>query len=106
METPVRVNLNADMGEGFGAYDIGNDEAMLSIIGSASIACGKHAGDPNVMYRVVERAHHAGVSIGAHPGFDDLWGFGRRRIDMTPRDLELLVAYQLGRTAGDRVVLR
>ena len=67
-----RVNLNADMGEGFGAYDIGNDEAMLSIIGSASIACGKHAGDPNVMYRVVERAHHAGVSIGAHPGFDDL----------------------------------
>jgi UPF0271 protein len=96
MSSEVRVNLNADMGEGFGAYDIGNDEAMLSIIGSASIACGKHAGDPNVMYRVVERAHQAGVSIGAHPGFDDLWGFGRRRIDMTPRDLELLVAYQLG----------
>src|SRR5207342_1067884 len=61
MNSEIRVNLNADMGEGFGAYDIGNDEAMLSIIGSASIACGKHAGDPNVMYRVVERAHQAGV---------------------------------------------
>jgi 5-oxoprolinase (ATP-hydrolysing) subunit A len=96
MTTPIRVNLNADMGEGFGAYDIGNDEGMLSVIGSASIACGKHAGDPNVMYRVVERAHQAGVSIGAHPGFDDLAGFGRRRIDMSPRDLELLIAYQLG----------
>lgn len=91
-----RVNLNADMGEGFGAYDIGNDEALLTIIGSANVACGLHAGDPNVMHRLVMRAKETGVSIGAHPGFNDLWGFGRRRIDMKPRDLELMVAYQIG----------
>ncbi|MCW2239396.1 LamB/YcsF family protein [Azospirillum canadense] len=91
-----RVNLNADMGEGFGAYDIGNDEALLSIIGSANVACGLHAGDPNVMHRLVMRAKETGVSIGAHPGFNDLWGFGRRRIDMKPHDLELMVAYQIG----------
>ncbi|WP_448189173.1 LamB/YcsF family protein [Azospirillum sp. sgz301742] len=91
-----KVNLNADMGEGFGAYDIGNDEALLSIIGSANVACGFHAGDPNVMHRLVMRAKETGVSIGAHPGFNDLWGFGRRRIDMKPRDLELMVAYQIG----------
>ena len=76
------VNLNADMGEGFGAYDIGDDDAILEIIRSANIACGFHAGDPLTMRRVVERAHTRGVSIGAHPGFNDLWGFGRRRIEM------------------------
>ena len=91
-----KVNLNADMGEGFGAYDIGNDEALLSIIGSANVACGFHAGDPNVMHRLVTRAKETGVSIGAHPGFNDVWGDGRRRIDMKPRDLELMVAYQIG----------
>jgi UPF0271 protein len=79
------VNLNADMGEGFGAYDIGNDDAILKIIKSANIACGFHAGDPRVMHRVVHRAVEEGVSIGAHPGFNDLWGFGRRQIDMRPR---------------------
>jgi len=91
-----KVNLNADMGEGFGAYDIGNDAALLPIIGSANVACGFHAGDPNVMHRLVTQAKEHGVSIGAHPGFNDLWGFGRRRIDMKPRDLELMVAYQIG----------
>lgn len=91
-----KVNLNADMGEGFGAYDIGNDLALLPIIGSANVACGFHAGDPNVMHRLVTQAKEHGVSIGAHPGFNDLWGFGRRRIDMKPRDLELMVAYQIG----------
>jgi len=91
-----KVNLNADMGEGFGAYDIGNDDALLKIIGSANIACGFHAGDPNVMYRMVMRARENGVSIGAHPGFNDLWGFGRRQIDMKPDDLELMIAYQIG----------
>jgi UPF0271 protein len=92
----TKVNLNADMGEGFGAYDIGNDDALLKIIGSANIACGFHAGDPNVMHRVVTLARENGVSIGAHPGFNDLWGFGRRRIDMKPRDLEYAIAYQIG----------
>ena len=92
----LSVNLNADMGEGFGAYDIGNDDGILKIIKSANIACGFHAGDPLVMRRVVERAKAEGVSIGAHPGFNDLWGFGRRRIDMKPHDLECMIAYQIG----------
>jgi len=92
----MQVNLNADMGEGFGAYDIGDDEAILKIIRSASIACGFHAGDPDTMQRNVRRAKEEGVSIGAHPGFNDLWGFGRRRIDMKPDQLEYLIAYQIG----------
>lgn len=92
----ITVNLNADMGEGFGAYNIGNDDAILKIIRSASIACGSHAGDPVTMRHVVQRAKEEGVSIGAHPGFNDLWGFGRRRIDMKPEHLEYLIAYQIG----------
>src|SRR5579872_1222543 len=95
-----QVNLNADMGECFGAFKIGNDDALLDIIKSASIACGAHAGDPNTMHRVVTQAKQKGVSIGAHPGFNDLWGFGRRRIDMNNRDLEYLVAYQIGALQG------
>lgn len=91
-----RINLNADMGEGFGAWNIGDDEALLDIIRSANVACGFHAGDPTVMQRLVTRAREKGVSVGAHPGFNDLWGFGRRRIDMPPRDLEYAVAYQIG----------
>jgi UPF0271 protein len=90
------INLNADMGEGFGAYDIGDDAGLLKIIRSASIACGFHAGDPVVMQRLVTEAAAQGVSIGAHPGFNDLWGFGRRRIDMNPRELEYMIAYQIG----------
>ena len=92
----ISVNMNADMGEGFGAYDIGNDDAILKIIRSASIACGFHAGDALTMRRVVQRAKEEGVSIGAHPGFNDLWGFGRRRIDMKPEHLEYIIAYQIG----------
>lgn len=90
------INLNADMGEGFGAYDIGDDAGLLKIICSASIACGFHAGDPVTMQRLVTEAAAQGVSIGAHPGFNDLWGFGRRRIDMNPRELEYMIAYQIG----------
>jgi len=90
------INLNADMGEGFGAYDIGDDAGLLKIIRSASIACGFHAGDPVTMQRLVTQAVSEGVSIGAHPGFNDLWGFGRRRIDMNPRELEYMIAYQIG----------
>lgn len=92
----LKVNLNADMGEGFGAYDIGNDTELLKIVTSTNVACGMHGGDPNVMHGVVTEAKKMGVSIGAHPGFNDLWGFGRRRIDMKPKDLEYLVAYQIG----------
>src|ERR1700745_2257536 len=90
------INLNADMGEGFGAYDIGDDAGVLNIIRSASIAFGFHAGDPITMHRLVTKAVAEGVSIGAHPGFNDLWGFGRRQIDMKPEELEYLVAYQIG----------
>ena len=91
-----KINLNADMGEGFGAYDIGDDDAILKIIRSASVACGFHAGDPIVMRRVVVRAKEEGVSVGAHPGFNDLWGFGRRRIHMNADELEYTIAYQIG----------
>lgn len=91
-----KINLNADMGEGFGAYEIGDDEAILKIIRSASVACGFHAGDPIVMRRVVVRAREEGVSVGAHPGFNDLWGFGRRRIHMNAEELEYTIAYQIG----------
>ena len=90
------ININSDMAEGFGAYDIGNDNALLKIINSANVACGFHAGDPTVMHRFVLRAKEEGVSIGAHPGFQDLQGFGRRQIQMKPAEVEYMVAYQIG----------
>jgi UPF0271 protein len=90
------INLNADIAEGWGAYDIGNDAELMKIIKSANVACGFHAGDPNTMHRLCMLAKQEDVSIGVHPGFNDLWGFGRRRIDMKPRDLEYMVAYQIG----------
>ncbi len=92
----LRINLNADIAEGWGAYDIGDDPALMRIIGSASVACGFHAGDHNTMHRLCMLAKELGVSIGAHPGFNDLWGFGRRQIKMSPRDLEYMTAYQIG----------
>jgi 5-oxoprolinase (ATP-hydrolysing) subunit A len=90
------VNLNADIAEGWGAYDIGNDAELMKIIKSASVACGFHAGDPNTMHRLCMLAKDLGVSVGVHPGFNDLWGFGRRRIQMRATDLEYMVAYQIG----------
>lgn len=91
------VDLNADMGEGFGPWKMGDDDAMLSIVSSANIACGWHAGDPIIMHRTAEIAKAKGVAIGAHPGFGDLWGFGRRTIrGETMADLEKQVAYQIG----------
>ena len=96
----MKINLNADIGEGFGAYDIGNDAELMTIIRSASVACGLHAGDANTMYRLTMLAKQHKVSLGVHPGFNDLWGFGRRKIDMDPRDLELMVAYQIGALQG------
>jgi 5-oxoprolinase (ATP-hydrolysing) subunit A len=91
-----QINLNADIAEGWGAYDIGNDAELMKIIKSASVACGFHAGDPNTMHRLCLLAKQEGVSVGVHPGFNDLWGFGRRRIQMKPGDLEYMVAYQIG----------
>mgnify|MGYP001229775388 CR=1 FL=1 len=90
------TNLNADIAEGWGAYDIGNDAELMKIIKSASVACGFHAGDPNTMHKLCMLAKQEGVSVGVHPGFNDLWGFGRRRIQMKPVDLEYMIAYQIG----------
>jgi UPF0271 protein len=92
----LKVNLNADIGESFGKYRIGDDDELMKIIKSANIACGMHAGDPTVMNRTTLLAHANGVSIGAHPGYNDLWGFGRRELRMPLRDIEHLVAYQIG----------
>jgi UPF0271 protein len=92
----VKININADIGEGYGKYSIGNDAALMPLIGSANVACGMHAGDPTIMVRTVKLALDHGVSIGAHPGFNDIWGFGRRQIRMRPQDLEYLVTYQIG----------
>jgi 5-oxoprolinase (ATP-hydrolysing) subunit A len=94
------INLNADIAEGWGAYDIGNDADLMKIIKSASVACGFHAGDANTMHRLCMLAKELDVSVGVHPGFNDLWGFGRRRIQMKPQDLEYMVAYQIGALQG------
>ncbi|HXF54323.1 MAG TPA: 5-oxoprolinase subunit PxpA [Hyphomicrobiaceae bacterium] len=93
---PLEINLNADMGEGWGVYDIGNDAALIRVVRSASVACGFHAGDWNTMHRLCELAKAHACSIGAHPGFNDLWGFGRRPMRMSPTDIERMVAYQIG----------
>ena len=90
------VDLNCDCGEGFGAYRIGDDAAMLELVTSINVACGFHAGDPEIMAQLFGAAKAKGVAIGAHPGFPDLWGFGRRRLPFTPGEIERLVAYQTG----------
>ena len=94
------VDLNSDLGEGFGTYRCGDDEAMLAIVTSANVACGFHAGDPDVMARTFTIARERGVAVGAHPGFPDLWGFGRRRLPFTNGEIERLVAYQIGAAAA------
>ena len=90
------INLNADLGESFGAWTMGADEALLDIVTSANVACGFHAGDPLVMRRTVAAAKARGVSIGAHPAFPDLQGFGRRRMDIPAAELEAMIIYQIG----------
>lgn len=90
------VDLNSDIAEGFGAYTCGDDDAMLDIVTSANVACGFHAGDPEIMARTFANAKARGVACGAHPGFPDLWGFGRRRIPFSTGEIERLVAYQIG----------
>ena len=95
------VDLNSDLGESFGAWSMGDDAAMLDIVTSANVACGFHAGDPETMLKTVERAKARGVAIGAHPGFHDLQGFGRRPIHgMTAREIEAMLAYQIGALQG------
>ena len=91
-----KVDLNSDLGESFGAYTIGLDEQVIAHISSANIACGYHAGDPLVMDKTVAAAKAAGIAIGAHPGYPDLIGFGRRNMTCSPAEVKAYVKYQLG----------
>jgi UPF0271 protein len=105
----ARIDLNADLGEGFGQWSLGDDEALLGLVTSANVACGFHAGDPSGLRRVCELAAERGVAIGAQVGYRDLAGFGRRFIDVAPDELTNDVLYQIGaleafaRVAGTRV---
>ena len=100
MSTVDAIDLNADVGESFGSWPMGRDEALIPLISSANIACGFHAGDPLVIRRTIELALANGVAVGAHPGYPDLAGFGRRRLDMTADELEAAVEYQVAALAG------
>ena len=93
---PTRVDLNSDLGEGFGVWRLGDDEALLEIVTSANVACGFHAGDPDTLRRVCAKAAEGGVAIGAQVGYRDLAGFGRRAIDVPPSSLTNEVIYQIG----------
>ncbi|MCM3538393.1 5-oxoprolinase subunit PxpA [Priestia endophytica] len=95
-----RVDLNCDLGESFGAYRIGNDEEILDFVTSVNVACGFHAGDPSVMRKTVELAAQKGVQIGAHPGLQDLIGFGRRNLSITAQEAYDIVVYQIGALDG------
>ncbi len=105
----MSIDLNSDLGEGFGRWSLGDDDALLELVTSANVACGFHAGDASIMRRVCERAVASGVAIGAQVGYRDLPGFGRRFIDIEPEVLTQDVIYQIGaleafaRTAGSRV---
>ena len=90
------IDLNSDIGEGFGAYTIGDDEEILKYVTAAQVACGWHAGDPMTMDKVVRKAAELGVAVGAHPGFPDLMGFGRRRMNISFMEAKNYVKYQVG----------
>jgi UPF0271 protein len=95
-----KVDLNSDLGESFGDYKIGSDEEILQYVTSANIACGFHAGDPNVMHKTVKMALLNNVALGAHPGLQDLIGFGRRNIKISPEEAYNMVVYQIGALYG------
>lgn len=94
------IDLNSDLGEGFGPWPMGNDAALLDIVSSANIACGFHAGDPGTIRRTVQRAVQRGVAVGAHPSLPDLQGFGRRRMQITIEEAYDLTLYQVGAVAA------
>lgn len=95
-----KIDLNSDLGESFGAYTMGMDEKILEVITSANIACGFHAGDSDVMHKTVQLALKNNVAIGAHPGFPDLVGFGRRNLAVSPKETYTLMVYQIGALQG------
>ena len=92
----MKIDLNCDLGESFGNYKIGMDDEVIKYISSANIACGFHASDPLVMEKTVALAKENGVKVGAHPGFPDLAGFGRRNMNVSPKELKAMVVYQIG----------
>ena len=96
----MRIDLNSDLGESFGPWPMGQDAALMESITSANVACGFHAGDPGVMRQTIALAKDKGVGVGAHPGFPDLVGFGRREIAASPSEVEDLVLYQISALAG------
>ena len=96
----MKIDLNCDLGESFGNYKIGMDEEVIKFISSANIACGFHASDPLVMEKTVALAKENGVKVGAHPGFSDLVGFGRRNMNVSPAELKAMVMYQVGALAA------
>ncbi len=96
----ARVDLNSDLGESFGRYELGLDGQVIPLVTSVNVACGMHAGDPVVMRRTVKFAAEAGVAIGAHPGYPDLQGFGRRDLALSPDEAYAFVLYQVGALAG------
>src|SRR5437773_11112404 len=96
----MRIDINSDIGESFGAYKIGNDTGLMKSITSANVAAGFHAGDPTVLRDTIRLAKKSGVAVGAHPGFPDLVGFGRRELNVTPREAEDLILYQIAAVAG------
>lgn len=95
-----QVDLNSDLGESFGRYTIGMDERIIPLISSANVACGFHASDPVVMTKTIKSAREAGIQIGAHPGFPDLMGFGRRNMSLSPDEAKAYTAYQISALGG------
>lgn len=96
----LSVDLNCDMGESFGPWKMGNDAAIMEFVSSVNIACGFHAGDPTVMRRTAELALEKGLAVGAHPGFHDLQGFGRRKMSLSPEEASDLILYQVSAMKG------
>jgi UPF0271 protein len=96
----MKIDLNCDMGEGLGEYQLGYDDEIMPYISSANIACGYHVGSPLTMARTVRMAKEAGVVIGAHPSYPDLEGFGRREMNLAPEEVEAMVLYQIGALAA------
>ena len=92
----IEIDLHCDMGESFGIYNLGNDEEMMRYVTSISVGCGFHAGDPHVMRKTVDLAKQYGVAVGAHPGYPDLMGFGRRKMEVTPEEAKDFILYQVG----------